>query len=164
MPHQSRPDRTEVYVTLPFATDSWFFNDSFAIQVTSLLILDARFSILIMSFGFSVGDLIRAANLTYRLIKALHGSQDAGHEYRDAINELGCLQQALIRVSCLGANHNVSRATLESASCIIMGSMDIIRFFLDKTKKYDRRLGGFAPSGLANNLRKVGGRCSRLKT
>ena len=109
-----------------------------------------------MSFGFSVGDLIGAANLTYRLIKALHGSQDAGKEYRDAINELGCVQQALIRVSCLGANRNISQATFESASCIIMGSMDIIQSFLDKTKKYDRRLGGFGSVGLAHNLRKVG--------
>jgi hypothetical protein len=109
-----------------------------------------------MSFGFSVGDLIGAANLTYRLIKALHGSQDAGEEYRAAINELGCVQQAFMRVSSLGANRNISQATFEAASCIIMGSIDIIQSFLDKTKRYDRRLGGFGSSGLALNLRKVG--------
>ena len=109
-----------------------------------------------MSFGFSVGDLIGAANLTYRLIKALHGSHDAGEEYRAAINELGCFQQALIRVSCLGSSKDYSQATFESASCIIMGSMDIIQSFLDKTKRYDRRLGAVGSSGLAQGLRKMG--------
>ncbi|PVH98015.1 hypothetical protein DM02DRAFT_683495 [Periconia macrospinosa] len=109
-----------------------------------------------MSFGFSIGDLIGAANLTYRLIKALHGSQDAGEEYRAAINELGCVQQALIRVSCLGSNKDFPRATFESASYIIMGSMDIIQSFLDRTKKYDKRLGSLGSSGFAHGLRKVG--------
>jgi hypothetical protein len=109
-----------------------------------------------MSFGFSVGDLIGAANLTYRLIKALQGSHDAGEDYRAAIHELGCMQQAFIRVSCLGANENVSQATFTSASFIVMGSMDIIESFLAKTKKYDRRLGGLGTSGMAQNLRKVG--------
>lgn len=115
-----------------------------------------------MSFGFSVGDLIGAANLTYRLIKALHGSQDAGQEYRDAIEELGAVQQALIRVSSLGSNKNFPRATFESASCIIMGSMDIIQQFLDRTKKYDRSLGGISlplssgRSGFSQSWRKMG--------
>jgi hypothetical protein len=47
-----------------------------------------------MSFGFSVGDLIGAANLTYRLINALREHHDAGEEYRAAIDELGCYQSA----------------------------------------------------------------------
>lgn len=113
-----------------------------------------------MSFGFSVGDLIGGANLTYQLIKALHGSQDAGQEYREAIEELGCVQQALIRVSCLGSNPNFARATFESASNIIMGSMKIIESFLDRTKKYDRKLGHFGASSsrasFSHNWRKVG--------
>jgi len=96
------------------------------------------------------------ANLTYRLIKALHGSHDAGDDYRAAIDELGCMQQAFIRVSCLGANQNVSKATFDSASFIVMGSMEVIESFLAKTKKYDRRLGGLGTSGIAQNLRKVG--------
>jgi hypothetical protein len=109
-----------------------------------------------MSSLFSVGDLIGAANLTYHLIKALHGSQDAGEEYRAAIDELGCFQQALIRVSCLRSEKDFPQATFESASCIIMKSMDIIQSYLDKTKKYDRRLGSLGSSGFAHGLRKVG--------
>jgi hypothetical protein len=60
--------------------------------------------LLTMSFRFLVGDLIGAANLTYNLIKALHGCRDASKEYRAAIDELGHIQQAFIKVSCLGAN------------------------------------------------------------
>ena len=109
-----------------------------------------------MSFGFSVGDLIGAANLTYRLIRALHGSQEAGEDYRAAIVELGCFQQALMGVSQLGSNKDFPQATFESASSIIMGSMDIIQTFLEKTKKYDKRLGKLGSSGFAQGWRKVG--------
>lgn len=111
-----------------------------------------------MSFGFSVGDLIGAAGLVYRLIKALHGSQDAGEEYRAAISELGTYQQALMQVSRLKQNKHVPYATSECASDIVMGCMDIIKAFLDRTKKYDRRLGTLGSSGfaLANGMRKMG--------
>jgi predicted TIM-barrel fold metal-dependent hydrolase len=109
-----------------------------------------------MSFGFSIGDLIGAANLTYTLIKALQGSHDAGDDYRAAVHELGCMQQAFIQVSCLGANQKVSQATFASAAWIVMGAMEIIQKYLDKTKKYDQSLGGLRTSGIRQNLRKVG--------
>ena len=109
-----------------------------------------------MVVGVSVGDLIAAANSTYRLIRVLQGSHDAGDDYRAAIDELGCMQQAFIRVSCLSANQNVSQATFDSASFIAMGSMEVIESFLAKTKKYDQRLGGRGTSGIAQNLRRVG--------
>ena len=37
-----------------------------------------------------------------------------------------------------------------------MEAMKIIESYLDKTKKYDRRLGGLANQGMAQNCRKVG--------
>jgi hypothetical protein len=85
--------------------------------------------------------LIAAANITYHLIKALHGCQSAGAEYRAAIEELGCVQQALMRVGCLGSNENFPRAKFDSASYIIMGSMDIIQSFLIGSKSM---IGGSA--------------------
>jgi hypothetical protein len=91
----------------------------------------------IMSFRFSVGDLIGAANLTYRLSKALRESQNAGEEYRAAIDELGCVQHLFIRVSCLKANRLISQATFQSASYLVIGSMDVIQSFLQRTRKYD---------------------------
>jgi len=109
-----------------------------------------------MSFGFSVGDFISAAALTQRLIQAINGSHDAGEDYRAALRELRCMQEAFIRVSCLGESRNVAQATFKSASWIAMEAMKIIESYLDKTKKYDRRLGGLANPGMAQNCRKVG--------
>jgi hypothetical protein len=109
-----------------------------------------------MSFGFSVGDLIGAASLTHCLIRALQGSHDAGDDYRAAIDELGCMQHAFMKVHDLGKNPNTSGATFLPAYSIVMGAMGIIQAFLEKTKKYDRRLRGLGPSSLAQNMRKVG--------
>ncbi|KAH6629597.1 hypothetical protein C7974DRAFT_189592 [Boeremia exigua] len=107
-----------------------------------------------MSFGFSVGDLIGAANLTYRLIAALRENHDAGEEYRSAIDELGCYQTALMKVSYLGRNNNVPRDTFDAASHMVMQSMDMIQSYLDQTKKYDQKLGRDA-SGFRSGFRKV---------
>jgi hypothetical protein len=108
-----------------------------------------------MSFGFSVGDLIGAANLTYKLIAALRENHDAGEEYRDAIDELGCYQTALMKVSCLARNPSVSRDTFDAASHMVMQSMDMIQSYLDQTKKYDQRLGKAEPSGFRYGVRKI---------
>lgn len=114
-----------------------------------------------MSFGFSVGDLIGAANLTYKLIAALRENQDAGEEYRAAIDELGCYQTALVRVSYLGRNKNVPRDTFDAASHMVMQSMDMIESYLDQTKKFDQALGRSGMSGFKHGVRKV--RWSLLK-
>jgi hypothetical protein len=52
-------------------------------------------------------------------------------------DELGCVQHSFIRVSCLQANRLNSQATFQSASYLVMGSMDIIRSFLERTEKHD---------------------------
>lgn len=109
-----------------------------------------------MSFGLSVGDFIGAATLAYRLIQAIHGSHDAGEDYQAAIRELGCMQQAFIQVSSLSENRNICQATFKAASHIVKEAMDIIESYLDKTKGYDRRLGGLRASCIAQNFRKVG--------
>jgi len=109
-----------------------------------------------MSFGFSVGGFIGAANLTGRLIQAINGSHDAGEDYRAALRELRCMQDAFIRVSRLGESRHVAQATFKSAAWIAMDAMKIIELFLDKTKKYDKRLGRLETSGMAQNYRKVG--------
>lgn len=108
-----------------------------------------------MSFGFSVGDLLGAANLTYRLIAALRENHDAGEEYRAAIDELGCYQTALMRVSYLGRSKNVPRDTFDAASYMVMQSMDMIQSYLEQTKKYDQKLGRAGVSGFRHGVRKV---------
>ena len=51
-----------------------------------------------MSFGYSVGDFIAGANLTYRLIRAFSETQGASHEYEEAIGELASLQQTFLQI------------------------------------------------------------------
>jgi hypothetical protein len=95
-----------------------------------------------MSFGYSVGDFIAGANLTYRLIRALSASQGASIEYQEAMVELGAIQQAFLQVSQMRASSILSQATINAASHIIISSLEIIGRFLDKSQKYQRRLSG----------------------
>ena len=94
-----------------------------------------------MSFGFSVGDFIGAANLTYKLIGALREHHGAGEEYRGAIDQLGCYQAALMRVSYLERNKSFPRDTFDAGSHMVMQSIEMIQAYLDQTKKYDQKLG-----------------------
>ena len=108
-----------------------------------------------MSIGFSAGDLIGAANVTYHLIKALREYNDAGEDYRLAIEELGCMQQALIRVSCLVKDETFSGSAAQSARYIVLQSMGLIESYLERTKKYERSLGS-EKTGRRLRWRKVG--------
>jgi hypothetical protein len=108
-----------------------------------------------MSFGFSVGDFIGAANLTYKLIAALRENHGAGEDFRAAIDELGCYQAALMRVSYLERNKNIPRDTFDAASHMVMQSMEMIQDYLDQTKKYDQKLGRLESSGFKYGVRKV---------
>jgi hypothetical protein len=98
-----------------------------------------------MSFGYSVGDFIAGANLSYRLIKALSETQGAFLEYQEAIAEVASLQQMFLQqmfltVSQMRANSTLSQATINSAQLIVMSSMELIGAFLAKTQKYRERL------------------------
>ena len=57
-----------------------------------------------MSFGYSVGDVLAGANLSYRLLRVMMDSKGASGEYRDAILELGAMQQAFMQVSQMKRN------------------------------------------------------------
>lgn len=99
-----------------------------------------------MSFGYSIGDLIGGANMTYKLIRIMSDTRGACVEYQEAMAELCAMQQAFIQVSQMSA-HNASDgagilplATVNSASFIVMSSMDTIAAFLERTKRYQRRL------------------------
>ncbi|KAF3039884.1 hypothetical protein E8E12_003350 [Didymella heteroderae] len=108
-----------------------------------------------MSFGFSVGDFVGAANLTHKLITALREHHDTGEEYRAAIDELNCYQTALMRVDYLARKKIVPRETFDAASLIVMQSMDIIQSYLEQTKKYDQKLGKAGLSGVRHGFMKA---------
>ena len=110
-----------------------------------------------MSFGYSVGDFIAGANLTYRLIHALSETQGATLEYQEALRELSSIQQTFLQVSQMRSSSVLSQATINAASHIVISSLEIIGNFLERTKVYQRRLSdGSGRSVVADSWRKVG--------
>jgi hypothetical protein len=111
----------------------------------------------VMSFGYSVGDFIAGANLSYQLVKALSDSQGASIEYQEAIAEVGSLQQMFLTVSQMRPNRTLCQATINSAQVIVMSSMTLIGAFLDKTRVYRERLCGRGRgSMLSDSWQKMG--------
>ena len=110
-----------------------------------------------MSFGYSVGDFIAGANLTYRLIQALSETQGACVEYQEAMHELSSIQHTFLQVSQMKPSPLLNQATINAASHIVLSSMEIIGRFLERTKKYQKRLSG-KPGGsvVADSWRKMG--------
>jgi hypothetical protein len=110
-----------------------------------------------MSFGYSLGDFIAGANLTYRLIRALSRTQGACMEYQEAIMELGCLQQTFLQVGQMRPNRTVSRSTINAASHIVLSSIELIGDFLAKTQKYRERLCGVGSgNAMSDSWQKMG--------
>jgi hypothetical protein len=104
-----------------------------------------------MSFGYSAGDFLAGANLTYQLITALSGTQCAFQEYQDALKELGCFQQLFMQVSRMVENPNLNPATVNAASHIVLSSMTLIGDFLTKTQNYRARLNGRESGNVASD-------------
>lgn len=111
-----------------------------------------------MSFGYSVGNCIAGANLTYRLIRALSETRGASIEYQEAIQQLGSIQHTFLQVSQMRASNLLSQATINAASHIVQSSMELIASFLDRTKKYKEMLCGRnnALSVLTGSWQKMG--------
>jgi hypothetical protein len=110
-----------------------------------------------MSFGYSIGDFIAGANLSYRLIKALSETQGAFLEYQEAIAEISNLQQMFLTVSQMRPNSTLSQATINMAQLIVMSSMDLIGAFLATTQKYRERLcGRRTGNGVSDSWAKMG--------
>lgn len=104
-----------------------------------------------MSFGYSVGDFIAGAELTYKLIRILKDSQGASIEYQEAMMELNSMQEAFLRVSQLCNNPTVPRPTVNGVAQIVLSAMDILTTFLQKCHEYRKRLG----TGVQYQLRRT---------
>ncbi|KAM7185897.1 hypothetical protein V8F20_011601 [Naviculisporaceae sp. PSN 640] len=92
-----------------------------------------------MSFGYGVGDFIAGANLAYKPIRVMAETRGASEEYQDAMTELCAIQQAFMHVGQIIQSKILPQATLNSASHIVMSSMDIIARFLERTHEYRKR-------------------------
>ncbi|RSM02594.1 hypothetical protein CEP52_007900 [Fusarium oligoseptatum] len=94
-----------------------------------------------MSFGYSVGDVIAGANLTYRLIRIMADTRGGSVEFLEAMSELSAMQQAFFQVGNIRSHEMLPAATVNAASHIVLSSMDIIAKFLERSKHYQRILG-----------------------
>ncbi|KAH6894636.1 hypothetical protein B0T10DRAFT_456862 [Thelonectria olida] len=109
-----------------------------------------------MSFGYSVGDVIAGANLTYRLIRIMADTKGASIEYLEAMSELSAMQQAFLQISQIRSHEMLPPATVNAASHIILSSMDTIAKFLERTKHYQRKLEDPRAANFQNSWYKVG--------
>ncbi|GJN84384.1 hypothetical protein VFPFJ_07496 [Purpureocillium lilacinum] len=109
-----------------------------------------------MSFGYSVGDVITGANLTYKLIRIMAGTKGASDEYLEAMSELSAMQQAFLQVDQIRAHKVLPPATVNAFSFIVASSIDLIASFLEKSKGYQRRLENPKDSAFQSSWYKVG--------
>ncbi|KAI1376902.1 hypothetical protein F4677DRAFT_445220 [Hypoxylon crocopeplum] len=94
-----------------------------------------------MSFGYSVGDFLGGANLTYRLIRTLSDSRGACAEYQEAVTELRLMEDAFIQAGNLVRSNMFTRDVINGVACIVLSSAEIIEKFFDRTQDLQRRLG-----------------------
>ncbi|KAF4464925.1 ABC transporter transmembrane domain type 1 [Fusarium albosuccineum] len=109
-----------------------------------------------MSFGYSVGDVIAGANLTYRLIRIMADTKGGSVEYLEAMSELSGMQQAFLQIGQIRSHEMLPPATVNAASHIVLGSMDIIAKFLERSKHYQRQLENPRASTFQGSWYKVG--------
>lgn len=109
-----------------------------------------------MSFGYAIGDFIAGANLAYQLIHLMTETRGASDEYQEAMSELCSIQQAFIHVSQITRSSILPQATLNSASFIVLSSMQIIAKFLDRSKRYRKGLSDPNTGGVSASWCKVG--------
>ncbi|KAF5602442.1 ABC transporter transmembrane domain protein [Fusarium subglutinans] len=109
-----------------------------------------------MSFGYSVGDVIAGANLTYRLIRIMADTEGGSDEYVEAMSELAAMQQAFLQISEIRNHKMLPPATVNAASHIVLSSMDTIAKFLERTKQYQRRLEDPRISSFQSSWHKIG--------
>ncbi|KAF4953215.1 hypothetical protein FGADI_6190 [Fusarium gaditjirri] len=109
-----------------------------------------------MSFGYSVGDVIAGANLTYRLIRIMADTKGGSDEYLEAMSELSAMQQAFLQISQIRSHKMLPPATVNAASHIVLSSMDTIAKFLERTKHYQRQLEDPRASTFQSSWHKMG--------
>lgn len=109
-----------------------------------------------MSFGYSCGDFIAGANLSYRLVKALSETQGPCIEYQEANAEIASIQQTFLLVSQMKPSPLLDIATINAAGFIIMSFMQLIGEFLQKTEDYRRKMSNTHGTNNLSSWQKMG--------
>lgn len=110
-----------------------------------------------MSFGFSAGDFISAATLTYKLIHALSDSSGSSIEYQQLIQDLSCVHRTLLQIDQMHQSHQLNQSTLHALAHQVDSTRKPIEDFLARTEKYRHSLtaGGSGNWG-KDSWRKIG--------
>jgi hypothetical protein len=111
-----------------------------------------------MSFGFSAGDFVAAANLAYKLVLALSESSGSSMEYQQLIQDLSCVHRTLLQVEQMKEACQLNQSTINALKHQVDSAKVPMEVFLEKTEKYRRSLsgGGGTGSSVKDSWRKMG--------
>jgi hypothetical protein len=101
-----------------------------------------------MSFGFSVGDFVAAAQLAHTLFQSLSSSTGSAQEYKELIAELDVVHKVLLHVHQLQASNRLALATTNYLLIVVAATTDAIESFLTQYEVYGsslRRTGSGNP-------------------
>lgn len=105
-----------------------------------------------MSFGFSVGDFIAAAELAHTLYQSLSTAKGSAQDYRELIAELNIVHKVLLQVNQLQASNQLALATTNNLLFIVASASDAIEAFLINYRSYGP---SFRDAGSGNPFKDV---------
>ncbi|WEW54679.1 hypothetical protein PRK78_000101 [Emydomyces testavorans] len=110
-----------------------------------------------MSFGFSVGDFIAAAQLIFAIGTALSDAKGASKDYRDLVQELKVMSKTFTWVKEMESQSPITRGIIGDLKEIVEDSTKDIDEFLKKNEHYRRSLGqqGGSKSAVMDVVRKI---------
>jgi len=104
-----------------------------------------------MSFGFSVGDFLAAANLIAEVVSALREAGGSGSQYQHITNKLEVLDRALRDVNRLEPAEGLEEA-LEAIKTTALSCQIPLLEYLSKIGKYNKSLGTGQSSGVMKDV------------
>ncbi|KAI1660283.1 hypothetical protein F4813DRAFT_351563 [Daldinia decipiens] len=94
----------------------------------------------IMSFGFSVGDILAGAELAYKLCKSLSDTKGASSDYQELIAHLNIVHKVLIEVDKLQGANQFAQATINAILFTVNSTNEAIETFLTQYETYEESL------------------------
>ncbi|PVH68040.1 hypothetical protein DL98DRAFT_662356, partial [Cadophora sp. DSE1049] len=104
-----------------------------------------------MSFGFSVGDFIAAADLIARVVSALREAGGSASQHRHITNKLGFLDRAIRDVNRLEPVEGLEPA-LEAIKTTALSCQSPLLEYLENIRRYDKSLGPGQSCGVMKDV------------
>ena len=89
-----------------------------------------------MSFGFSVGDFVAAAQLAHKLGTALSDSKGSSPEYRQLAAQLNIVHKVLLQVEQMRASNQLEDTTIHAILFVVGCANEEMDGFLIRNGKY----------------------------